>query len=315
MKIVFLDQGSLTLDDVDFSLFEKLGSFEGHSSSTDEEAVERSAGAETVIVNKVPMTAAYMDAVPGLKLITVIATGYNNVDIRAAQERGIKVCNISGYALHTVPQHTFALILNLATNTHAYYQDVQAGKWLEAGSFTLLTRPVFELADKTLGIIGLGVIGSGVARIAEGFQMKVLVNDIRDIRDSGYENTPLDRLVRESDIVTIHTPLTELTHDMIGEAEIATMKPGAFLINTARGGIVNEHALVDALRSGKLAGAGFDVLSVEPPRPDNPLFGAPNIIITPHSAWSAREARQRLIDGTAENIRAHLEGRDRNIVT
>jgi glycerate dehydrogenase len=315
MKIVFLEESTLTATrDIDFSCLEELGDYVGYPASTEAEAVERSAGTEVVVVNKVPMTAAFMDALPDLRLIAVIATGYNNVDLGAASERGIKVCNVFGYAEHTVPQHTFALILNLVTNVHRYHTEVQAGKWLAAGTFTLMTYPVFELAGKTLGIIGLGVIGTGTARIAEGFGMKVLANDIKDISGSGYENTALDQLLRESDIVTVHTPLTDLTRDMIGAAEIEKMKRTAFLINTARGGIVNEQALADALNTGRLAGAGFDVLSVEPPQAENPLFSAKNLVLTPHSAWSAVEARQKLVDETAENIRAYQGGRDRNIV-
>ena len=315
MKIVFLDDSTMTATrDLSFSCLETLGDYVGYPTSTPTEAVERSAGVEVIVVNKVPMTAAYMSALPDLKLIAVMATGYNNVDLVAAKERGIKVANVFGYAEHTVPQHAFAMVLNLATNVHRYNADVQAGKWLAAGSFTLMNYPVFELAGKTLGIIGLGVIGSGTARIAEGFGMKVLANDIKDLSDSGYENTPLDQLLSESDIVTVHTPLTDLTHDMIGTVEIEKMKRTAFLINTARGGIVNEQALADALNSDRLAGAGFDVLSVEPPQAENPLFSAKNLILTPHSAWSAIEARQKLVDQTAENIRAYQNGQDRNIV-
>jgi glycerate dehydrogenase len=315
MKIVFLDDSSMSAtNDLSFSCLETLGDYVRYPSSTAAEAVERGAGAEVVVVNKVPMTAAFMNALPDLKLIAVIATGYNNVDLAAAKERGIKVANVFGYAEHTVPQHTFAMILNLATNMHRYDADVHAGKWLAAGGFTLMTYPVFELAGKTLGIVGLGVIGTGSARLAKGFGMKVLANDIKDLSGSGYENTPLDQLLRESDFVTVHTPLTDLTHDMIGTAEIEKMKRTAFIINTARGGIVNERALADALNSGRLAGAGVDVLGVEPPQAENPLFSAKNLILTPHSAWSAVEARQRLVDQTAENIRAHQSGQERNIV-
>ncbi len=260
------------------------------------------------------MTNEVMDALPDLKLIAVIATGYNIVDTAAARARGVKVANVAAYAVNTVPQHTFALILNLVTKAHLYDADVRAGKWQTSETFGLLTRGVFELAGRTLGIVGLGAIGSGVARIAEGFAMKVLANDIRDISASGYENTPLDTLLSESDIVTVHTPLNEQTRHLIGTDQIAKMKRAALLINTARGGIVEEQPLADALRDGRLAGAATDVLSVEPPRDGNPLLDAPNMVITPHTAWSAVEARQKLVDETAENIRAFKEGRDRNIV-
>ena len=315
MKIVFLDESTLALDgDIDYSGFAALGEYEGYTKSTETETVARCADAEVVVSNKVPITAAFMDSLPRLRLVAVIATGYNNVDLDAAKARDIKVCNVAGYAENTVPQHTFALILNLATKVHLYHTDVQAGGWQASGKFSPLTYPVFELAGRILGIIGLGVIGRGVARIAEGFGMKVLANDFVDISGSGYENTPLDTLLGESDIVTVHTPLTEQTRDVIGAAEIAKMKRTALVINTARGGIVNEQALADALNSDRLAGAGFDVLSVEPPTDDNPLFSARNMIITPHTAWSAVEARQNLVDETIKNIRAFAELRERNIV-
>ena len=314
MKVIFVDESTLTLDDVDFSCLGKFGEYVGYRISTEEEAIDRAAGAEVIVCNKVPMTRRLMDALPDLKMISVIATGYNNVDIDAATERGIRVTNVPGYAANTVPQHTFALILNLATNVWKYHSDIKDGAWERTWGFGLLTYRSFELAGKTLGIIGLGCIGSGVARIAEGFLMKVLANDVRDTSDSGYDNTDLDTLLRESDIVTIHCPLTEQSRDMIDAAALAKMKPTALLINTARGGIVNERVLAEALESGRLAGAGFDVLSKEPPREGNVLLGAKNIMISGHTAWSAVEARQKLVDETADNIRAFVEGRERNIV-
>jgi glycerate dehydrogenase len=315
MKVVFVDESTLTLDDVDFSCLGQFGEYVGYPISTEEEAIERAAGAEVIVCNKVPMTRRLMDALPDLKMIAVIATGYNNVDIEAATEKGIRVANVAGYAANTVPQHTFALILNLATNVWKTHLDIMNGEWEQTWGFGLLKYHAFELAGKTLGIIGLGCIGTGVARIGEAFLMKVLANDIRDISDSRYANTDLDTLLRESDIVTIHCPLTELSRDMIDAEAIEKMKPTALLINTARGGIVNEQALADALESGRLAGAGVDVLSVEPPRDGNVLLKAKNIMITGHSAWAAVEARQKLVDESAENIRAFAEGRDRNIVS
>ena len=314
MKVVFVDESTLTLDDIDFSCLAQFGEYVAYRISTEEEAIERAAGADVIVCSKVPMTRRLMDALPDLKMIAVIATGCNNVDLEAATEKGIRVTNVAGYAANTVPQHTFALILNLATNVWKYHLDIMDGEWERTWGFGLLTYRSFELAGKTLGIIGLGCIGSGVARIAEGFLMNVLANDIRDSRDSGYDNTDLDTLLCESDIVTIHCPLTELSRDMIDAAAVAKMKSTALLINTARGGIVDEQALADALNSDRIAGAGFDVLSVEPPRDGNVLLGARNIMISGHTAWSAVEARQKLVDETAENIRAFSEGRERNIV-
>jgi len=316
MKIVFLDESTITLnDDLDFSSLRALGEYVAYPNSTEQEIFDRAGSAPVVITNKAPMTEAVLRALERLELLCVIATGYNNVDMAAAKKAGVTVCNVTGYAATTVPQHTFALILNLATRTHQYHGDVQAGTWQKASSFTLLTYPTFELAGRTIGIIGFGVIGRGVARIAEGFGMNVLAHDVCDFRDSKYPNTDLDALLRESDIVTLHCPLTEQTRNLIDAGAIARMKPTALLINTARGGIVDEHALADALNAGRLAGAGFDVLSAEPPRNGNVLIGANNMILTPHSAWSTVEARQRLLDETAQNIAAFLSGDPRNVVS
>ncbi|MAE67901.1 MAG: glycerate dehydrogenase [Phycisphaeraceae bacterium] len=315
MRIVFLDASTLAIgSDIDFSCFERLGEYVPYDRTSEAQTVERAAGAQVVITNKVLMTDQIMGALPDLKLIAVIATGYNVVDTAAARACGVKVANVAAYAINTVPQHTFALILNLVTKAHLYDRDVREGKWQRSEMFGLLTYGVFELAGKTLGIVGLGAIGSGVARIAEGFRMKVLANDIRDLSDTGYANTPLDELLATSDIVTMHCPLTEKTRHLIDSDQIARMKPGALLINTARGGIIEEKALASALRDGGLAGAATDVLSIEPPRDGNPLLDAPNMILTPHTAWSAVEARQRLVDETAENIREFQAGCDRNIV-
>jgi len=314
MRIVFLDEGTLTLGDVDFAPLEALGDYVSYAGSTADEATERAAGAEIVIVNKVPVTVELLNGLDRLRMVSVVATGYNNVDLAAARRKGVRVCNVSGYAGFSVTQHTFALILNLVTKACVYHQDIVAGDWARAGSFNLLTYGTFELAGKRIGIIGFGAIGRRVARVAEAFGMTVLVNDIAPVADSERENTDLDTLLRESDVVTIHCPLTERTRGLIGRAELRKMKPTAILINTARGGIVDEDALAESLNAGRLAGAGVDVLSEEPPR-DNPLLNdVRNIILTPHSAWSTREARQRLIDETAENIKAFLTGEERNIV-
>lgn len=315
MKIVFLDDASITLGgDMDFSCLESLGQYESYPNSNEDEAIERAAGAEYVVANKVPMTAKVITALPDLKMISVIATGYNNVDLEAAKQHGVTVCNVVGYAINTVPQHAFALILNLMTKIHLYNADVKAGKWRDSSSFNLLTYSTLELAGRTIGIIGFGNIGRGVARIAESFGMKVLVYDICDIEDQKYSATELNVLLQDSDIVTVHCPLTDQTRDLIDTDAIGRMKHGSFIINTARGGIVNEEALADALGSGKIAGAGFDVLTKEPPSGGNALLDAPNTIVTPHSAWSTVEARQKLVDETAENIKAHQAGKPRHVV-
>lgn len=316
MDILFLDESTITLnDDMDFSGIKALGQYVSYPNSAEEDIPARAKDADVIIANKAPMTRRVIAALPKLRLITVIATGYNNVDLDAARAAKVTVCNVAGYAAQTVPQHTFALILNLATRAYQYHADVLAGKWQSASSFTLLTYPTFELAGKTIGIIGFGAIGRGVARIAEAFHMKVLAHDAMGIHDARYPNTDLDRILREADIVTLHVPLSEKTRNLIDAAALAKMKKTALLINTARGGIVDEAALADALNAGRLAGAGVDVLTHEPPRDGNVLLTARNTIITPHSAWSTREARQRLVDETAENIRAFAAGKPRNVVS
>ncbi len=315
MKIVFPDESTIGLDsDVDFSVLRELGDYTGYDHSSEDEMIERAAGAEVVIPNKVKMTPRVIESLDSLQLIAEIATGYDNVDLGAAQANGVTVCNVAGYAENTVPQHTFALILNLATKAHLYHADVMAGEWARSSSFNLLNYPAFELTGLTIGIIGFGTIGRGVARIAEGFGMKVLAFDIVEIQGSDYTNTDLETIFRESDILTVHSPLTDQTRNLIDADVLNRMKTTAMIINTARGGIVDEEALAAALNSGRIAGAGFDVLTSEPPVDGNVLLGAKNIIITPHCAWSAHQARQKLVDETAENIRAFFAGTPRNVI-
>jgi len=314
MNIKFLDESTVTLGDIDFSPLHTLGGYEGFVNSTELQIIERAGTAEVIIANKAPITAAVLNNLQKLRLVTVIATGYNNVDVAAAQKAGVRVCNVPGYAAASVPQHTFALILNLATKAYLYHRDIVAGKWQGAESFNLLTYPTFELAGKTIGIIGYGAIGREVARIAEAFGMNVLVHDAFEIKDGTYPNTDMEKLLEQSDVVTLHCPLTEDNRNLINTRTLAAMKSTAVLINTARGGLVDEKALFEALDSGAIAGAGVDVLSEEPPRSGNVLINARNSIITPHSAWSTLQARQRLVDETAQNIRAFIEGKPRNVV-
>lgn len=300
--------------DVDFSGIASQGAYTCYANSTPEETVERARSAHVLITNKAKVTAAALQAGSDLLLVAAAATGYDNVDVKAATAHDIPVCNVPGYAENTVPQHAFALILNLATQAYRYAADVKAGDWADADSFTLLRYPTFELNGKSIGIIGFGAIGRGVARIACGFGMQVIAHDALGISDGSYPNTPLDELLRASDVVTVHTPLNNATRNLIDADAIALMKPSALLINTARGGIVDEQALADALNQGRLAGAGFDVLTSEPPRDGNPLLSARNALLTPHSAWATLEARQNLITRTAENIRAFLASTPRNLV-
>jgi glycerate dehydrogenase len=315
MNIVFLDQATITLGDIDFSGIRSLGTYREYPNSTEAQVLERAANADVIIANKAPITKMVLETLKSLKLISVVATGYNNVDISAARRNNITVCNVAGYAGSTVPQHTFALILNLVTKAYKYYNDIQNGKWHDATSFTLLSYPTYELAGKTIGIIGVGAIGRQVAIIAEAFGMHILAFDICKIRDDRYTNVDLDTLLKNSDVITLHCPLTEQTKNLIDATALAKMKKTAILVNTARGGIVEEQALAEALNSGRLGGAGFDVLTQEPPQNGNILFTAKNIILTPHSAWSTLEARQRLIHETVRNIAAFFENNPRNVVS
>ncbi len=316
MKIVFLDESTITLDDdMDFANVRDLGSFQTYNLTTPEQMPERAGDAEVVIANKALLQRETLEKLRKLQHIAVIATGYNNVDTKAARELGVSVSNVSGYGRYTVPQHTFALILNLAGKVMEYSRDVQNGDWEAQDSFTLMRYHTFELQGKTIGIVGFGAIGRGTAAIAEGFGMRVLVHDAFDFEHPTYENSSVEKLVEESDILTVHCPLTEQTRDLLGKRELKKMKRSAFIINTARGGIVNEEALLEALETGEIAGAGLDTLTQEPPRKHPLLYRKDlNLIVTPHCAWSAKEARQRLIDEVAENIKAFQAGRERNIV-
>jgi len=274
----------------------------------------RIAGAELVIVNKARMTREVLTANPALKLICVVATGTDCIDLKAAQELGITVCNCQAYGTDSVVQHVFACILALHTSLFQYRGAVRAGRWQQASQFCFLDYPITELKGKILGIVGFGNLGKGVAAIAEAFGMKVVVaarpGSAGDVRPA------LDELLPQVDVLTLHCPLNEHTRGLIGSRELALMKPTAFLINAARGGIVDEIALVEGLKDGTIRGAAVDVLTVEPPKEGNPLLEAelPNLIVTPHIAWASTEARQRLIDQTVENITAWREGASVRVV-
>jgi glycerate dehydrogenase len=281
-----------------------------------DEVVSRLAGAHIAIVNKTRIDAATIAQLPRLRLLAVAATGTDNIDIAACRARGIVVSNIRDYAVHTVPEHAFALILALRRALMAYRDDVARGLWQASAQFCLSGHPIRDLHGSTIGIFGEGAIGQGVARIARGFGMQVLFADHAPPKAAGIEFTaPADVLAR-SDVVSLHLPLTPATRHLIGARELASMKPGALLINTARGGLVDEAALAEALRAGRIAGAGFDVLSTEPPRDGNPLLlpDLPNLIVTPHVAWSSAEAMQALADQLIDNVEAFVHGAPRNVV-
>ncbi|AYF90193.1 2-hydroxyacid dehydrogenase [Pseudomonas sp. DY-1] len=308
-RAVFLDHASLDLGDLDLNpLRQVFGELQLHGQTAPSEVAERLSGAQVAISNKVHIDAAAMAANPALKLILVAATGTNNIDLDAARARGITVCNCQAYGTPSVAQHTLALLLALTTSLPDYQAAVRAGRWQQSSQFCLLDFPIFELDGKTLGLLGHGELGGAVARLAEAFGMRVLLGQLPG-RPPRADRLPLHELLPQVDALTLHCPLNEQTRDMIGTAELALMKPGALLVNTARGGLVNEEALAAALRSGHLGGAATDVLTQEPPRDGNPLLATdiPRLIVTPHSAWGSREARQRIVQQLAENGAAWLK--------
>src|SRR5215469_6440237 len=278
---------------------------------------ERLRDASIAITNKVPLRAATLQRLPQLKLIAVAATGYDVIDIDYCKGHGIAVANIRNYAVHTVPEHTFTLITALRRNLLAYRQDVERGRWQQVDQFTFFDHPIRDLYGATLGIVGEGVLGQGTASIARGFGMKVLFADHPPPKADGVVFTPFDEVLAQSDVISLHVPLTAATRNMIGIEQFRRMKRTAILINTARGGLVDERALVQALTEGLIAGAGFDVLTNEPPREGNPLLElrSPNFILTPHVAWASDEAMQFLADQLIGNIEAFVAGRPQNLVT
>jgi glycerate dehydrogenase len=317
-KIVFLDRDTTDRGDIDLSGIESLGELVSYPTSTREETAARIADADIVLTNKAIIGAAEMDAAKHLKLIQVVATGVNNIDLEAARERHLAVCNVSGYSTEAVAQHVFASLLNLMSNVHRFAAEPE--KWASSPIFTRLDYPVTELAGKTIGIVGLGSIGSAVARIAGAFGMKVVAYG----REGASSEGPIPRLGHEAffacaDAITLHCPLTPETRHFINRESLGLMKPGAVLINTGRGDLVHEDDLVAALRAGTIRGAAVDVLTPEPPTADHPFLvacgaGLDNLFITPHTAWSALEARQRLLDGIVANIQAFRKGEKVNRV-
>lgn len=313
---VFLDHHSLDLGDLDLSPLQRLfDTFTLYDATSPDQIAEHLRGASVVITNKVVLDAAILQANPHIDLILVAATGTNNVDLPAARAQGITVCNCQGYGTPSVAQHTLALLLALATRLCDYRQAVAEGRWAQASQFCLLDFPIVELEGKTLGLLGHGELGGAVARLAEAFGMRVLSGQVPG-RPARADRLPLDELLPQVDALTLHCPLNERTRHMLGARELALLKPGALVVNTARGGLINEQALADALRSGHLGGAATDVLSTEPPVAGNPLLAAdvPRLIVTPHSAWGAVEARQRIVGQLAENAQAFLAGQPRRVV-
>jgi glycerate dehydrogenase len=309
-SIAFLDRASLgaTLKTPSFP-----HAYRDYDSTAPSEVVQRLKGVTICITNKIPLRAETLAQLPDLKLIAVAATGTDIIDKQAAKARGITVVNIRNYAFNTVPEHVFAMIFALRRNLIAYREDVRRGVWQTVDTFCFFTHPIHDLRGATLGIVGFGVLGKSLARIAEAFDMTVLATD--PVAASGL--TDLETVLKGSDIVSLHCPLTPDTRNMIGAAELRLMKREAILINASRGGLVDEAALVEALRSGVIAGAGFDVLTTEPPKQGNALLGLldmPNFILTPHVAWASREAMQILADQLIDNINAFVAGKPKNVV-
>lgn len=316
MKIVVLDGYAANPGDLDWMPLKALGEVKVYERTPAVLTLERAAGAQAVLTNKVLFGAAEMAALPELRYIGVLATGYNVIDVAAAQARNIVVTNVPAYSTPSVAQHAFALLLELTRGAGRHASLVREGRWSASPDFAFWDTPQVELAGLTLGIVGFGAIGQAVARIALAFGMRVLVHT-RTPNPVAWPDVTFvgrDELFAQSDVVSLHCPLTEATRGLVDTARLATMKSSAYLINTGRGPLVDEEALAAALRAGQIAGAGLDVLSQEPPAADNPLLVAPNCIITPHLAWATRAARQRLLDVAVDNVRAFLEGKARNRV-
>ena len=313
MKIVIMDGHALNPGDVSWDCFRQFGELSYYDRTESEAlAIERIGDAQIILMNKVPITEAVMDACPNLKLICVLATGYNVVDCDAARMRGITVCNVPGYSTASVAQYTFALLLELCHQIGLHNESVHQGDWANCPDFCYWKTPQTELAGKTLGIIGYGAIGKAVGEIGKAFGMTVL--PYSRTHHPGYSYVSLAELLERSDVISLHCPLFPETMEMINAETISKMKDGAILINTARGALLDEKAVADALKSGKLRGAAMDVVTQEPILRDNPLLSAPNCIITPHMAWAPVEARQRILNITVGNIRGFLSDKPQNVV-
>lgn len=317
MKIVILDATALNPGDLSYDCINQFGDVTSYD-RTDGEAltIERIGDNEIILVNKVPITETVLAACPNIKLICVQATGYNIVDVEACARRGIPVTNVPSYGTAAVAQFTIALMLELCHRIGLHNHSVHQGDWTKSTNFCYWLTPQMELEGKTLGIVGFGRIGQAVGKLAKAFGMHVLAYN-RSQCDEGRaiaDYVDLDTLFRESDFISLHCPQTAETVNLINRETIAQMKDGAMLINTARGGLVDESALLEALESGKLRGAAVDVVSQEPMKADNPLLATRKCIITPHIAWAPVESRQRLLDCVVENIRAFLNGNPQNVV-
>ena len=316
MKIVELDGYAANPGDLSWDGLKELGDFVLYERTKPEDIVTRAKDADAILINKVRITDEILAQLPKLKYIGELATGYNNIDIKAASKRGITVCNIPAYSTDSVAQMTFAHILNITNQVAHYADESRSGHWSKNPDFCYWDTPLPELSAKTLGIVGLGNIGMKVAKIALDFGMDVFAYTSKNSADlpAGIQKTTIEGLLGASDILTLHCPLTDDTRELINKETLALMRPGSIIINTGRGQLVNEQDVADALESGLLLGYGADVLTEEPPRADNPLLKQPHAYITPHIAWATKEARQRLLNICVENIKAFQAGEPINVV-
>lgn len=312
--IVVSDGYTLNPGDLDWSPIESLGKLTVYDRTQPNEVAARCKDTAIVLTNKTVLDKGVLEQLPRLKYIGVLATGYNVVDTNTAKAMGITVCNVPGYGTASVAQHTIALLLELTNAVGKHHASVQAGKWQSAADWCYTEQPIIELAGKTLGIVGMGSIGRQVAQIASALGMNICFYNPSEKPDAPGTQTSLADLFRQSDVVSLHCPLTQDNKGFVNKNLLQLMKPSAFLLNTSRGQLINEGDLAAALEEGVLAGAALDVLSAEPPKDGNPLLEAPNCIITPHNAWVSREARARIMEITAANIKAFLEGKPQNRV-
>ncbi len=312
-KIVFLDRKTVKAEFKKPSFEHKWTDFQ---MTQPDEIIERLKDATIAITNKVALREATLEQLPNLKMIAVAATGTDCVDSSYCRQNGIVVSNVRNYSIHSVPEEVFSLILALMRNLMAYHEEIKRGAWQKSDVFTILDHPIRELYGATLGIVGYGSLGKAVEKIALAFGMKILISERKNAPDVRDGRSSFEKVLRESDVITLHCPLTDETRNLIGEKEIEQMKNSAFLINCGRGGLVDEKALVAALQKGEIAGAGFDVLTTEPPREGNPLLDIqlPNLIITPHVAWASEEAMQTLADILIDNLEAFVKGQPKNVV-
>lgn len=315
-KIVILDGYTSNPGDLHWDTIEALGELTVYSRTADEELIERAMTADILVVNKRELDKEALAQLPNLKCICTLATGYNNIDIGHAREKNIPVCNAVGYSSTSVAQHVFSLLLELTSHVGRHSIEVDAGAWAKAIDWCFWTYPLMEVSGKKMGIYGYGKIGREVGKIARAFGMEVLISSRGAEKDvhKDVRYVSLEELFCESDVLTLHAPLTSDNHHFVNNDTLKLMKKSAFLINTGRGGLVNETDLKEALLNKQIAGAGLDVLSKEPPREGHPLINVPNCIITPHIAWASKESRMRLIQQVADNIEAFIQGEPQNVV-